>query len=516
MCTRQVVRRLLLFLIFVTNSGVLNAESVFPPVITMKNAIATTLQQNPEIKIEAQEVDISEGRLTTATGEFDWNFSAIFANEINREPGLPSIIPGGAAFVSETNTNITSYSVGLSRKLHNGIIINPNTNGTIFDDKDNPFNTSVSRGNLNFDIIIPLARGSGKDSAAANEASALKDHEASQDLYEHQLSIQIITTITAFWNCVAAKETLKILSQSEARALELEQTVVKLSNANLFSSAFVDQARSNTRAKQTLRVNEQLRLYKSRQALGIAMGLVAEEFINPPIAEGHFPDIKTPKTIDESTYSEYIALALGKRKDYLATQKSRDASYILREAARLDLRPRADLSLSFRYQGIDTGNRPFTQFANKDDGLSVFGAISLDFPFKNNIFKGRYKESMALTEQSTLLQLKASQVIASGVMVSMEEVLNSHKALIVSLAGEESSGIAVEKEHKRFTFGDTSLLDVIKLEDGYIIAQLNTIQAILNHVNALARLRFTTGTLMEIIEDHVSILIEQITEFPSL
>lgn len=504
---------ILIFILFIQCTWV-NAEGKLPPVVSMNVAIEKTLKQNPEILLEAQEVEVSGGRLTTATGEFDWNFSAIFANDITREPGLPPVIAGGPALVSETNTNTLSYSVGVSRKLRNGIIINPNTNVAVFDDKDNPFDKSISQGNINFDLIIPLGRGSGVDSVAAFEASAFKDREASQALYEHEIAFQVFTTITAFWNCIASKETLKILSQSETRAIELEQTVHKLSDADLFSPAFIDQAKSNTNSKKTRRINGQLDLYKARQTLGVAMGLEAKELSNPPLAEGHFPDIKPPGEIQEDKYTDYINLALENRKDYLALQKSRDASYILREAARLDMRPRVDLNLNLGYHGIDTGKRSFSQFSNENDGKSIFASISLDLPLENNVFRGRLEENTALMEQATILQLQASQVIASNVMVALTEVENSYMALLASLDAEESARTAVDKEYQRFTFGDTSLLDVIKLEDDYIITQLNTIQAILNHEVALARFRFATGTLMTGTDSHASVLIDKITEVP--
>lgn len=516
MYTQHVLKWLsIIFVLFAQISWV-TAASNLPPVVSMNNAIGTTLKHNPEILLEAQEVEISGGQLTTATGEFDWNLSAIFANEIERAPGLPPLFPGGPSLVPESSENTLSYSAGVSRKLRNGIIINPNTNVTIFEDKNSPSDTSISRGELNFELIVPLARGAGVESAAAFEASSMKDHEASQALYEHEIAFQIFTTITAFWNCIASKETLKILSQSEARAIELEQTVNKLSNANLFSPAYIDQAKSNSSSKKTQRINEQLNLYKARQTLGVAMGLQAMELINPPLAEGHFPDIKTPRNIHEDKYSDYIDLALENRKDYLALQKSRDASYILREAARLDLRPRVDLNLNFGYQGIDSGKRPYTQFVKENNGMSIFGSITLDLPFENNVFKGRLQENTALTEQATILQLQASQIIASDVMVALTEVENSHMALLNSLEGEDAARSAVDKEYQRFTFGDASLLDVIKLEDDYILTQLNTIQAILNHMVAIARFRFTTGKLMTEQDSQLSVQINEITEIPLL
>jgi outer membrane protein TolC len=291
--------------------------------------------------------------------------------------------------------------------------------------------------------------------------------------------------------------------------------VTRLANAELFSLAYVEQAQSNSREKQTRRVNAELEQYKARQTLGVSMGMDALALSAPPLPADTFPELDEPRLPPPREYGRVILYAQDNREDLNAARSSKEALAILSNAARRDLRPRVDLSLQLSYDGIDAGHRPQAFLFNENDGLRVMGGLSMEFPIEKRLYSGQLRQTLAEEEVADVLREQLSQSIASEVMIALEEVSNTYAAYHVSLEAEKYYAEALRKERKRFLIGDSSFIDVISLQDGYRDAQLETIAARQAHLIALATLRFASGTLVQGTESSGTVGIEELTVVPS-
>jgi len=71
-----------------------------------------------------------------------------------------------------------------------------------------------SNGKLGFEVVLPLLRGAGRDSVAANEIAAKYDVEASRLSMLFQQSGSVLTTIQAYWQARAAADQVEVLRRS--------------------------------------------------------------------------------------------------------------------------------------------------------------------------------------------------------------------------------------------------------------------------------------------------------------
>jgi outer membrane protein TolC len=294
----------------------------------------------------------------------------------------------------------------------------------------------------------------------------------------------------------------------------METTVLRLAHAKLFSPAYIDQAQSYSREKKTRRVNAELDEYKARQALGIAMGIKGFDLTAPPIPAQRFPKLARPALPAPGQYEQVIQYALAHRQDMKAAQSTQEGLAYLTEAARHDLKPRVDLSLNLNYNGVDHGQRPQAFVSNMYNGLTVMGAVSMDFPLQNRVQSGQLRERLALENQASVLRQQLAQSVASNVMIALQEVARTYEAYSVSLEAQKYYAESVDKERKRFLIGDASFVDVITIEDKYREAELETISARQAHLIALATLRYATGTLIAGAAGKGSVPVAELTKVP--
>lgn len=478
------------------------------PLVDLAGAVATTVENNHAIRIEKLGVDAGMARLTTAEGEFDWNLMSEVAAGRELEPTLP--------WVYGTDFKNWDYDVGVERKLRSGLVLSPGIGSHALDDRDETTGRWASRGAVNFEMLLPLARGGGVVSAGAAENFARKDLDSAYALYRHQIATGVLETVRAYWECVGATETAELLRQSQQEAEKLEAAVIRLSGSDLFSPAYVEQAQSNSREKKTLRVNAELEQYRTRQALGVSMGLSGAALAQPPVPAEPFPELKPPGLPGPDRYVHVIEHAQAAREDLKAARTSVEALAILTEAARHDLKPRVDLSLHLSYDGIESGQTPAAFINNERDGFRVMGGLSMEFPLENRLYSGALREALAEEQQADVLREQLAQSVASEVMLALDEVARTYEAYQVSLDAEKYYAQALEKERKRFLIGDSSFIDVITLQDGYRDTQLETIAARQAHLVALAQLRFSTGALVSGDGGAGSVAVDQLTTIPPL
>ena len=89
----------------------------------------------------------------------------------------------------------------------------------------------LSQATISFQVLLPLLRGRGREVVDAQEASARFTVDASLLQLNHTIAQQLANSAIAYWNVVAANESLKIYLDSEKRGKTYQddvQTLIQL------------------------------------------------------------------------------------------------------------------------------------------------------------------------------------------------------------------------------------------------------------------------------------------------
>ena len=492
--------------------------------ISLSDAIFRTLKSNPGIQIQKEKIVQGEGSLQTASGQFDWVGIASVSREqershlTNAQEEQLNLLPIAVrpGITDNTREQTTAYSIGARKQLRSGLVISPTISTLDIEDLSAGV-ASLNRSDLNVDIIIPLLRGLGGKNTGAEEMAAISNLDTARLLSRHNISGKILATATAYWNCLASIKNLKVLEDSEKRAAEIFTLVKSLIKAGELEPAILPQAQAQLYQRKADLRGSRRTAYEARQALAVAMGLTPSEMAGAPMPEGPFPSVVEDPAMDEGLTQRYIDEALASRADYQAARSSIQTQEILLQKAGNEMKPRLDFNLRMGLGGLNERNdssRYLRSLYHDTTGPNVFGALSLEFPISNEAARGEFIRRRSLAREAKLNATQLSNSIASDVLVALERLsaaLNQHwLARSSAEAYQEATGY----EKYKVQVGESSLSDLVDMEDRYFEARVAQVDALRKYSAALAELRFVMGGLLIEEEDNLRLKVKGLLTLP--
>ena len=491
------------------------AQEITERGITLLEAVRATLVHQPNIRLQEEQVKGQKGVLQSASGEFDMKLgaSAGYGHEAIPLSKQQKTLQG----TSKTETDTTSYRLSISKQYRAGLTVNPvvSLNRTkISPSSSDPANDA----RVDFLVTLPLLRDRGIQANAVDEIAAEKEYEISLLELRHTISKNVLNTIVAYWNYVAAGSELDQLKQSESTAKALVREIRIFIKAGARPAADLEQILANLAAKTASRIAGEQNLFEARQYLGLSMGLPFDEIRFLPDPKNALPRIRAQEIAQlNASISDIIEQALVLRADYLALQLQQSVEKTLVRAAENRLLPRLDLNCNLGYSGLDQGNEfseTISPLYTNVSGLSFSLSLDYEWPVANNSARGILLQKESVYQQSLILTGDLARNISSGVLVAIFGLGNSELELARSQEAVRSYRTALDNEKKKFKLGISSLLDLIQTEDSLTNAMLNEISAQRKLSTVLARLRFETGTMLSADQKKISVSMEELTTIP--
>ena len=471
-----------------------------PPGLTLLEAVRETLAHDPNIQLQEQQVQIEEGLLKSAAGQFDVSFNTALSQGFSRIPRTETD-RNVTDFPDELTAvqDITVYRAGLTNQFRTGISLDGGIELDRF--SDNLYQgVPANRANVSFILRIPLLRGAGRAATDAQELAARANREAAVLNLQHAIAARILNTVSAYWNCRSAAEQLQVLTNSQTQAALLVDAVRELVRIGEIASSELLQAEGDAAQKTAAVSSGEQVLWQTRQDLAQAIGWALDKMDNPPLPAFPFPSIDTNNTALKVDESKLIVRSLERRTDYQSAQKAQQAARILEVAARKNSRPQLDLSLQAGYSGLSESHNVGAFFWSLNplvvEGPNLFGTLSMEWPFANRVAQGAVQQRTAEEHQTQLRSQALARTIQSGVLVALRDLESSRAAWEKFQVAVQNFDRAVLQEQQKLRLRTSTILDVITLKDRMQNAQLNEIAARARYWTALARCRYETGWLV--------------------
>ncbi len=494
---------------FYLASAILSAQPSVSPGIGLSEAVQISLKKNPSILLASEQVIFNEASLQRASGVFDLQLTSSFVMGRERTPLLQTERVNG---INELITDLTNYSLNITKLLRSGISLSTNIQMNRITDQFRN-STTPNYAGINFLVQIPLLKGRGEKVVAANETAAKYNYENSILNRYHTTSQIVYNTVRAYWNFVAAAKQLEILTESEKRSRELVNETQILVDAGERPEAELQQPLANLADKTALRISAEQTFYEARQNLGVVIGLPSDEILKIQFPVDKFPQIVN--TIDSLGINHLIEKALQNRADLLASKNTRKSTRVLWEAAISNTRPQVDLNFKLGYTGLDEGKNPdqiFTAFSTNRTGANISTTLKITLPTKS--FYGAALQQNSQYQQSVIRSKDLSRTIRSEVLVAINDLKQSAHQLAKSQEAITLYRTAVQNEEQKLQQGLSTIIELLFTEDRLTNALLNMTSAELNYANAIANLRFQTGTLLTITEGEISVPQKNLTTIP--
>ncbi len=494
------------------------SQSIDKKGIGLLDSVTITLKKQPFIHLQEQDVEASHGRLQQESGRFDTSLGATLGHD-RRDIPLTDLerqsLPGSASQLTETSTT----KIDLRKEFRTGVSVTPSIGVTRTNTAPGPAQPA-NAGTVNFMISVPLLKGLGTGAAGANELAARRDMEASILTLRRTLSQQVLTTVSSYWDYLAALRILEQRSASEARAERSYSETKQLIEGDERAAADIERVAANLAVKAAARLEAEQSLFRAKHALGLAMGLPFEEIESLPLPVDDFPRAGA-QNINKINTAAALKLftdqSLKHRTDYLASEKAQESAQILVEQARNNLLPQLDFQVGLGYSGLKEGADVLSFSAAPIDnipGYSALASLTYRWPYKNNTARGLLLQATAAYRKTVIAADDLGRNIKSSVSQNISDLSKTALELAKYYDAADHYRKAVENEREKFLLGMSTLSDLLTTEDNLIAALINLISAESAHAKALARLRFETGTLLAYGQERISVGIEELTSVP--
>ncbi|HMF48128.1 MAG TPA: TolC family protein, partial [Candidatus Saccharimonadales bacterium] len=472
--------------------------------LSLKDAILVGLKNNPGIEVERLE--------PTRATEQTFGEESIFDPTVNFELGKNySVDPFGLAaspFFQPVQTNQNrDFNVSLNKFFITGTQLELSFRNNYFvGSLPNQVLKPQYQPRLGFALTQPLLRGFGWGLTTIFVRISENREEVSLLGYRTKLA-QLIQRITeAYWAVTYATENVRV----QEKAIELADTLLRDAEAKVDAGLFAAIAITEARAERARR-EEQVIVAKSnldiaRADLRLTLNLNPNQTFLPRAVEPLDAPSVEPVVYDRQKSLEE---AMTRRPEIQAAVLNvRNREFQLRYSEN-QLLPRLDLRAGAGLTGIagDLKSGAVNPFPGSygtslerlggGDYYNYSVGIVLQMPLGNGQAKSKFSQARIELDQERARQRDLARQITLEVERSVAEVESGFKRIQTTRQGRELAAENLRSQEKRFQVGLLTQKDVIDFQSKFIDAEGAELRAQTDYNNAIARLRFAEGTLLE-------------------
>lgn len=480
--------------------------------ITLNEAVASTLRNQVDIQIAILNIQVQAGVLQSSAAPFDTTVdNTVFYDRSHDAFGGPP-----TKFFSTRDIEV---DVAAKKKTRLG---------TSFD--FNAFHRHYSKNSrssqLTFLITQPLLRnfiyGIDRQTEIANrvELAAVE-----LDTF-FTMSSKILDTINRYWDVVGGLQRIEVLQGSIKRLEKITEDIKRYIEGRILAANDLNQPLATLALEKEQLILAEQTLYTFKQLLLLAMGAIQEELCSSyeekVAVSDLFPERALVKGKDSEYIDDLIRQTFGMRFDILASATREVKNYELLIGAKNQALPQLDAFSS--YTRLDVHVKRFGAPVNSFDFTAGFPfnisrmsewrvGVNLSVPICNDKALGFLKQQQAIYQQS----IQQTQLLKQDTIVAILDTLN----LLQSLEGEileaekaaELYSLLFQNEMIKIASGYGSVFEMLNYESNWTSAMLSLVDLEREYFQALANLRFQSGTLLVSNED-CTLSFEDVTKFP--
>lgn len=471
---------------------------------SLMDAVALTVQFNRDIKTSYAQYQQSLGNLETAGGAFDLTVQAEWNS-------TPTFSFAGKDSTNKTDTSV--YSLGASRLSRFGLQTNATFSYTGQDFFANSGDSELGEGDIALVFSLPIFKGFGTVSTAAEEQANILALEASLASVIHQINTSLNTVVGSYWNYVAAIQNLLLSIEALERSQEtLENTKILVEN-DFQESSSLHVLMADVSSKESSRQYSEQQLAEARNSLAIELGFPVKMAHRLPMPTTDFTEIQLQNAcLIKGNLPLLHKIALARRQDYRSAELQMKSGQVMEAKYRRDILPDVNLIAGVTQTGFDLDNSLSDAFDTASDGESAIKAgIQMALPWKNDTARGQLRSQLGQTRKLRLAFLSTQENIASDIDDTVNALFYAVEILKSQELAEKQYLAATDAEYQKFKIGLSSILDIINVSNSLTTSRGNTVNARANLATVITQLRYSTGTLLNDNRNEKKLLFEDLT-----
>jgi outer membrane protein len=373
--------------------------------------------------------------------------------------------------------------------------------------------------NINVLLNMPLLNGRGKQAATEQLVLARGDLEISREQLRAQAHTVLETVENAYWDLVAARESLRIAGLSLARAQDLLELNRKKVEVGTLAPIEITEAEAGVASQEETVIIEETRLWDAEDELRRLLAIPESDPMWSasiiPTDEPFFEEV-------EIDLEAAIATALMERPElYTAKQTLRNRE-LSERISRRATKPTLDLALAFNPSGnnyessVDPGpdgipGTPDDIVSTTTDGklnesvkeifdvdnYSWSAGLNFSLPIGNKAAKASYAIARINKDKARIDLDNQLQSIRVEVRRAVRNVESGVKRVNAARANVELQKKKLDAEHKKYDNGMSTSFEILTFQRDLATAELALVNAHLDYIKSLVALEMSKGTLLQ-------------------
>lgn len=454
--------------------------------LSLEECIALAMKKNFDLQIQGYSVEQARETLNIAKADFLPSFSASSDRRLTRSTSAVTQ-PDGSIEVVPVDSNTTNFSVGVNERI-------PHTNGTLAlssnvgrasRQRGEPFSSSVTA-----TLSQPLLRNAGSTVARATAERSKLGLGIAYIGYRSRVLAVIRDTENAYYNLVAARETLRIrqLSLELARRLLEENRARRATGvATDLDVATAEVGMANAR-RAVLQADQSVR--NAEDALLSLINAGDLDARPGPVAFADYRD-GTP------SFAQSYKAARDNYPDTLSAEETIKQLEIDVATARRNRLPTLNLNASIGYNTTDVSYRDVITSLPTDHGDNRTLSLTYSMPWGLRADRARYRSAVAsLSAQKARLEQLELQLLVS-VRSAVRSVDTNLASVQIAAQATELAARQYDLQKARFDAGLSTSRLVLQAQDDLESARVNELSAKAQLWSALAELHRLEGSSIE-------------------
>lgn len=457
-----------------------------PIELSVEEAVALTLQNDPELQAERQNPVIAGAFAEVERARFDPTlFAGVSrADEVSQQQ------------FANTNENldieqeVTTAEVGVRQFLPTGTELELSLAQDRVESSRAPTQASA-RGGLT--VTQALLQGAGIATNLVALRQARTDVAASAYQLRGFVTALVAEVETLYWDYLGAREAIRILETSLELAERQAEEAQKRIEAGTLARTELAAVRAEAARRRQALIDGRARAQQLEATLLRRIEPRGASFRDRRI-KATSPVTTEPGTEPEAP--EHVALAVARRAELneARLQLARDELEVV--ATRNGLLPRLDLFVTLGQTGYADSFGDAWRRADDSDSYDLSAALEFEYPLGNRAAEAEHRRSRAQVRQAEASIANLRRLVSADVrsaVLEVERAAAQIEATAATLALQEQ---ALSAEQARFEVGRSTSLLVAQAQRDLLQAQLDRSDAFIAYRQALIDLYRLDGTLL--------------------
>jgi outer membrane protein len=475
--------------------------------LSLRDAVALTLENNSQIRVQGEQVQSSKFLLLGARAPFDALITSTDNIISNISPPFEFLqSTGGNTFNFNFKNTSKNLQFNYSQTFETGTNVQAGLTSSVNSTNVplgffNPYTTSA----LNFQFTQPLLRNGWFAANRGPLVIAQRNLDISRATFVSQVNNNILQAVNQYWAVVEAQGNLEVARSSMAEAEATYKHDKRALELGALPPLDIYRSESQVASRRVQVIQSEYALKQAEDQLRLTIGADQDplfQALDLELTEKAEPEGEL-RTIDAATA---LQRAIAKRPEFDAARSALSRDEMQIRVARNHMLPQLDLMGLYASNGVGgsgfngSGQPISSAWVNQVFGFNYptyEAQVTFSLPVRNRAAKAEMGNALVSRRSDLYGQRQVQEQVTLDVSNAVHQLEEAKLSMAASKEALDLAQKTMSAEQRKYELGSSTIFLVLEAQTEFAAAQEGLLQAEIGYQMAVAAVDHATGELLE-------------------